>query len=978
MNEFGVANPAGFPAVANTFARPLPPLPHSRNHSTHLSADVHSHQTSEHFGYQTHQSTLSAASGSGSLGNRDSLNPNAKPFVFGARAGAAFSNSIVANQLQGSLSQVHPPVNSAPRLNAAAQEFKPIGFTFEPPAGLPEVIFTRPTVTSDTIAAYHVPTENSSSRPEQGREKRQRTGSIPGDEADNESDVEQRNSLSTFKFPPSPDSAPRVRRSAPVSPQKDDGKHQNIGNAAKSGTFSGFPHIVAESTLRPQEIEAAAIRALASSPDIYSDSGSDLDDDHSLELPKSSSQKLKRAPIPLDFKHPVSTNMVPAGLFKNLSSTDAEERVRSATIRQRFGSREIFDNRRPSLDDNSVPAISRKVSRQHILPDREQDKPETRIEPIQIVSPIARMRRSSLPVPNSATDSVLSPGSIVPPEVKGFDRLTQDVNGIEAILDRKFETLQRDLMSTLKLGNRAISENTEELVRDAIALFRSQMQISATQALDHGHADAQGELDFDLIKDIIDQSLEESRTALRNDLSELIQRLPKIDSSVLSMPTSEIASTLLQNFERILLDTNESVIHRLDSLEALTTIRSADPENLLADLSNSLLPQIASLRSEPIDYDGLTWKLSQAVKPHITQLIDLASDKRETAELIKESLLPVLQALIPPSPTFDADGLTGQITANIQRIIGPVDTHRIKEEVADLVVERLDSRLAVRDMSMNTDSIAKQIAGELEPHMERLNRFSSELERSLVSKDNAPPVDVSPILDSISKLSNDIPVNFNETTAGILELRRLLEERASELENIKHLENIKTSIDSLVASRERLANQSDDLLSQSREVIVKLGALPESLETLKNHIATSHSEVMTKLQSRKEADELRELSVTNADLQVQLAKARGAHGQVRVEKDNLNGRLLSAEEEKDRLRAQVNDLQCAAAKQAEDYNSLQLRMTEQEHAMHSSLERLKAADVASQTQQERIATLERLNHDLVTQNDDFKHKVYYH
>ena len=51
---------------------------------------------------------------------------------------------------------------------------------------------------------------------------------------------------------------------------------------------------------------------------------------------------------------------------------------------------------------------------------------------------------------------------------------------------------------------------------------------------------------------------------------------------------------------------------------------------------------------------------------------------------------------------------------------------------------------------------------------------------------------------------------------------------------------------------------------------------------------------------------------TNADLQVQLAKAGGAHGQacqVRVEKDTLMDRLRYTEGEQDQLRVQLEDLQ---------------------------------------------------------------------
>ncbi|KAH9011768.1 hypothetical protein EDB85DRAFT_2040866, partial [Lactarius pseudohatsudake] len=65
------------------------------------------------------------------------------------------------------------------------------------------------------------------------------------------------------------------------------------------------------------------------------------------------SMKACRAPIPLDFKHPVSPNTVPG----------EEPRTRRA-VRSNFSSREIFEYpSRPSLDDLHVPTISHKASR---------------------------------------------------------------------------------------------------------------------------------------------------------------------------------------------------------------------------------------------------------------------------------------------------------------------------------------------------------------------------------------------------------------------------------------------------------------------------------------------------------------------------------------------------------------------------------------------------------------------------------------
>jgi hypothetical protein len=84
------------------------------------------------------------------------------------------------------------------------------------------------------------------------------------------------------------------------------------------------------------------------------------------------SMNARRGPIPLDFKHPVSTNTVPAGLFKafanggsgssndNNASAAKESIERTCRIvRSRLSSCKIFEHVScPSLDDSCVPVFS--------------------------------------------------------------------------------------------------------------------------------------------------------------------------------------------------------------------------------------------------------------------------------------------------------------------------------------------------------------------------------------------------------------------------------------------------------------------------------------------------------------------------------------------------------------------------------------------------------------------------------------------
>jgi chromosome segregation ATPase len=127
--------------------------------------------------------------------------------------------------------------------------------------------------------------------------------------------------------------------------------------------------------------------------------------------------------------------------------------------------------------------------------------------------------------------------------------------------------------------------------------------------------------------------------------------------------------------------------------------------------------------------------------------------------------------------------------------------------------------------------------------------------------------------------------------------------------------------------------------------------------------------------SKHDLDEIRRLKTQNAEIQVQLAKARGAHGQVRVEKDNLVEKIGIVESDRDRYRSQLEELQSSFAAQATNTAAVESRNSELEEALSQALAGLKASDVSAQTYQERITELEKANRELTLQNQSLKSKV---
>ena len=130
---------------SNMSARPLPPLPHSRTASGQISAHdparAHSRVTSD-FGHQSPPPSSRA--------RRDSLNPFAKPFVFGSApqtsswSEESFGGVLIPASAPLHMHSRHPSLGKP--LNAAAQEFKPGGFNFRPPLGVPQFTFPAASV----------------------------------------------------------------------------------------------------------------------------------------------------------------------------------------------------------------------------------------------------------------------------------------------------------------------------------------------------------------------------------------------------------------------------------------------------------------------------------------------------------------------------------------------------------------------------------------------------------------------------------------------------------------------------------------------------------------------------------------------------------------------------------------------------------------------------------------------------------------
>ncbi|KAK7059231.1 hypothetical protein VNI00_001858 [Paramarasmius palmivorus] len=935
---------------ANRSPRPLPPLPHSRGasgqHSVHDPALAHSRDPSSNM-----------IEGS----SRPNLNPFAKPFVFGAPAEA--SNGWHPEAFKTMPEPPNAPMMSHSRLpsvnkplNAAAQEFKPGGFTFRFPAPVPSFPVPEPGFPVPESRPLPIPPiDESSPFKVQGREKRQRTNS--------NASVEEGDSMASFRFPPNVDSPASIRRIVSPPPGRP------LNPTAEPFTFEGFkpvlPHIQ-----NPGSPEEATLQGESSGKGEKGDSGPE-------EFTFPSATKAKRAPIPLDFKHPVSSNTVPAGLFKALVN-NGDERTRR-TVRSRLSSREIFEQvRRPSLDDLDMPPISHKVSRTRLVTDPGHGVISPTDDVFAASSRSHARRRSSLPenmtFSPSEGSSMSEVSSIPAKDLTSRLEMRRYEDRLEQLLDEKIGLIRRDLAK--KAGAQGLTPKAEEMISEVVSLFRSQLQESAARSLDDSQMDARGELDFELIKDVVEQGHERILDLLRKELHDVTTTVANrsLDVSATGLPAPDVSGVLERNSQRTISAVVEAISEMSNRLETITSNAPSHHHDALVNaIVSQLGPVLNSLQPEAVDYDYLTAKLSQAVKPHISQIIDLASDKRETAGLIVDRLLPLMPNILKQhAPAVDTDAIAVQLTTEVRRAIAPIDAFEIKEQVADLVVERLDSRLAVRDKSFNVDTVTGKVTENVSRLLEPLGNVSITLsnlmegQRSLASQQS----DLSSANQHVVEIVSDIP---NRLTSVVEALKATESNAQNKSIPDQALTELREAMKDVSNAQQSLTENSVQVLQTSQNLMSKITALPDAISSVTSTLQSAHADFMVSRDvAKREMDELRK---ANADYQVQVAKARGAHGQVRVEKDMLSEKLGIVEADRDRLKAQVKELQALNASKAADAASVESKISDLEDALAKALARLQASDVATQANQDRISELERANQELLTERQSLKSKA---
>ena len=768
--------------------------------------------------------------------------------------------------------------------------------------------------------------------------------------------------MNSFRFP-GPPTGERDRHSEPLSPSTDDGAPQQGSLISSSDEILPAPAGAEERS--PLQY---SIMADAGSPD------ETLRDDYAGKADKSvaksnlpqpgillpSSVKVKRAPVPLDFKQSASSNTIPASAFKALAG---DEKTRRA-VQSRLGSREVYEHMHlPSLDDLTMPPIASKITRiRDIGSPREHDAPKE----VNDVFASHVKRRPSLPSAHVNTAGSSQSGISIPAvDLTGRFEQQRLEQKLEDLLEEKINVLRRELSDLVKSLTQKLSPASESMIAEVMSLFRTQLQESAVRSLDDSQLDARGEPDFELIRGVVQQGQAEMQAVLRSEVKGIAEHLH--EQQDFRDDTRELINGLRAG---IVNDFSVAISKIGDRILALEP--KLERGQVANDVASTLSPILASLRSEPVDYEYLTAQLAQAVKPHISQLIDLASDKRETASLIVDKILP----LLPHGSAIDIDAISRHLVSEIRRLVAPIDPFEIKEQVADLVVERLDSRLSLRDRTFNVETVSAKVHEGVGRLLEPVQHVNTTLQ-SLVESQKEVATDHKELLAANAeavKIISDLPPKLVAATEALQVAEAQARSRVAESSPPDEtVSEMKSTVGSLAEGQKALSQQQNELLDAQKDVLSRLDGLPESFAAATTMLKESSAAFASSHEAlKRETDDLRKL---NAEYQSQLSKARSAHGQARVEKDMLSESLNEVEKERDDLRAQVKELQAAAGSQSSETAALRAKVFEQEEALKRGLERLKADDVAAQVRQERIGELEKINRELSAEKQSLVAKV---
>ncbi|KAI9603913.1 hypothetical protein H4Q26_003522 [Puccinia striiformis f. sp. tritici PST-130] len=282
----------------------------------------------------------------------------------------------------------------------------------------------------------------------------------------------------------------------------------------------------------------------------------------------------------------------------------------------------------------------------------------------------------------------------------------------------------------------------------------------------------------------------------------------KIAGSILS---EEKADLLVAAIDRWGSKTEEklvSVIRNMPSSANLTDEQTPRVHPEFNERLESALELLHSKLATPslgLDLDELTSKLSEAVNPQIAQLINISSDKSETADLIFEQLKPCFSQLNNELGTM-IQSFSAEMAANgLQEL--KIRTNETLETVQEIEAK---STKNYDELSNQIDRVGQELSEDLKKEIEKMIDRRQETEQ---------------LIDQLRSKNAELESNVVKARA---EHGKIRSERAVERERqLESHRNLSSERDRLVDSTQALRDQPIALQRKKSVLRPEIGSYPQ-------------------------------------------------------------------------------------------------------------------------------------------------------
>jgi chromosome segregation ATPase len=302
----------------------------------------------------------------------------------------------------------------------------------------------------------------------------------------------------------------------------------------------------------------------------------------------------------------------------------------------------------------------------------------------------------------------------------------------------------------------------------------------------------------------------------------------------------------------------------------------------------------------------------------------------------------------------------------------------MKDQVADLVVQRLQAQLSALDMGSSADVIAKNVTESVSQLHAPLTDLSASVGSLLQGQQTLQERH-----ESLASSNDGVQTAVGALREKLFEALEVVQlakqdspDRSGSAALDGRIDGVESSITALNTVQNSWVEECRKLVSLHTDVQRSMNELPDALVAATDVMQKAHNDFLASRDTlEEERHEIRRLQAANNDMQLQLNKARSAHGQVRVEKDNIEDKLQRAEAERVRLQKALDDGLVSSTIKTEELVLLQQKNSELEKESAVLSANLTSAKSITAERDAKITSLEKVNGSLNSEVSTLKATV---